>query len=227
MTRSQDRPLVKVCGLRTSRDLEAAEGADLIGVVVEVPGSPRSVSLREAEALFELARGRFDRVAVMWGPDATRIREVLRVAAPDLVQVHGPVPTGLKEEEVGKVVPSLAVPQATPRDAPAPVKVPDEGGYPFLHLDTAGGPLPGGTGQRSDWSLCRDLVVSHPTQRFLLGGGLTPENVAEAIERVQPHGVDVSSGVEERPGVKSREKVERFLRASLSATKRGRSARDA
>ncbi len=210
---SAARPLVKVCGIRTLEDLASAEGADLIGVVIEVPDSPRTRSLSEARSLFERAEGRFQRVAVMVGADAEKVRQVLRVAAPDLVQLHGPVPSGLSAGERRRIVPSLPVARPGQVGA-APPTLPDGADdFPFLHLDTAGGKLPGGTGQRSDWAVARDLVRAHPSRRFLLGGGLTPENVSAALAEVRPAGVDVSSGVEARPGIKSRDKVERLLLA--------------
>lgn len=204
-------PLVKICGIRTPEDLTAAEGADLVGVVVEVPSSPRSRSVDQARVLFKRAEGRFRRVAVLVAPSAVAVRRTLSEAMPDLVQVHGAIPSGLSAEERARLIPSISVPLA---GAAAPAPVPPPGGpYPFLHLDSSGGPLPGGTGLTSDWQLCHQLVEGWPTAKFLLGGGLTPENVAEAVRTVRPFGVDVSSGVESRPGEKSRARVERFLAA--------------
>lgn len=212
---------VKVCGIRTPEDLTAAEGADLIGVVIDVPRSPRNRSASQARSLFVRAEGRFERVAVLVDPDAAKVRDVLDETGADLVQLHGPLPPALEKSELRRVVPSLAVrPSGSPLAArEGEVQVPEDlHSFPMLHLDTAGGPLPGGTGRTPDWEACRTLVQSHPSARFLLGGGLTPENVRGALERVRPYGVDVSSGVESRPGEKSREKVERLLRAVREAT---------
>lgn len=206
--------IVKVCGIRTPEDLTAAEGADWIGVVVDVLRSPRNRTLEQARGIFSRAERRFGTVAVLVDPTEEKVRHVLDEAAPDLLQVHGPVPRSLGRTEAARVVPSMAIP--IPGAVPAVLKLP-EGTYPWVHLDSAGGPLPGGTGRALDWSQARTLVQEHPDTRFLLAGGLTPENVAEALRSVQPHGVDVSSGVESRPGEKSRAKVERFLAEVRSA----------
>ena len=212
---------VKVCGIRTPRDLAAAEGATLIGVVLGVPSSPRDRTLEQAASIFRRAEGRFGRVAVLVDPDAEGIRSALRIAGADLVQVHGRLPAGLLPAELSRVVPSIPVPPPRSErsqtgsggkdlEVPSP---PASSSHPYIHLDRGGALQRGGTGLVADWERCRRLVVRNPGRRFMLAGGLTPENVAEAVRKVRPFAVDVSSGVESRPGEKSREKVERFLRA--------------
>lgn len=208
-----DRLVVKVCGIRTPEDLTAAEGADLIGVVIDVPGSPRTRSVEQARGLFRRAEGRFRRAAVLVDPSEEQVREVLEAAAPDLVQIHGPLPLGLRREELTRVIPSIGVPRERgPGWVPQIPFRPDV--HPFVHLDALGSARPGGTGTSPDWELCRALVLSYPSVRFLLGGGLTPDNLARALGAVRPAGVDVASGVESRPGEKSRVKVERFLQVA-------------
>lgn len=204
------RIAVKVCGIRTPEDLTAAEGADLIGVVIEVPGSPRSRSLPQARDLFRRSQGRFRTVAVLVRPTSDRIREVLTQSNPDYVQVHGEIPSDLRRPELARLVPSLAIPPSS-ASTPHPLPVLPRGEFRWVHLDTAGGPLPGGTGQPLDWSTGAVIVAEHPGWQFMLAGGLTPENVGQALSKVRPHAVDVSSGVESRPGEKSRAKVEAFL----------------
>lgn len=220
-----DRPepvLVKICGIRTPEDLNAAEGADLIGVVIDVPASPRTRTLVQARSLFQRAEGRFQRVAVVVGARAPVIRRVLEEAGPDLVQLHGPVPRDLRPEERERLVPSLALPEKGAAGSQLPDLPERSADFPLLHLDTAGGPLPGGTGRRSDWDLASELVRSNAPRRFLLGGGLSPDNVASALREVRPCGIDVSSGVESRPGVKSRAKVEQLLAAVRAVQERAR-----
>ncbi len=84
---------------------------------------------------------------------------------------------------------------------------------PRLHLDAAGAPVPGGSGVRADWEVCARIVDAHPGRKFVLGGGLTPESVADALGSVRPWGVDVSTGIESAPGVKDPERMRAFVRA--------------
>lgn len=83
---------------------------------------------------------------------------------------------------------------------------------PALLMDAYHPTLRGGTGATADWGIMAKVAQTVPG--LLLAGGLTPDNVAEAVRQVQPYGVDVASGVEVRPGVKDREKVERFIAAA-------------
>ena len=209
------RPLViKVCGLKTVQDLEAAEGADLVGFVLDVPGSPRTCPPDVAHDLVRRAQGNFQTVAVMVDPTAEEVRSAWEEVGVDLVQIHGSLPRGLRRDEFRRVLLSLPVPPPG-RGKMDPISLAMIRGrrFPYVHLDTAGGRLPGGTGRVLDWDRARTLVRSAPRRSFLLAGGLTPENVGEAIARVRPAGVDVASGVERAPGVKDRRKVQRFIRA--------------
>lgn len=202
---------VKICGLRTPEDLHAAEGAQLIGVVVDVPGSPRTRTLEQARVLFGRAEGRFETVAVTADPSRDLLRRLWEEAGADLVQIHGKVPPGLSQAQRLRVVRSLGVP--APGVTSSAPSLGDDTGFAHWHLDLAGGVRPGGLGRVADWNLCAGLVRDHPDKDFLLGGGLTPENVTLALEMVGPSGVDVASGVESRPGVKSRSRVEAFIQA--------------
>lgn len=202
---------VKICGLRTPEDLNAAEGAQLIGVVIDVPDSPRTRTLEQARVLFARAEGRYRTVAVTVDPSRDLLRRLWEEAGADLVQVHGRLPPGLMETERRRIIRSLGVPGPGLSQEVPPLG--DKLGIAWWHLDQAGGDRPGGTGKVPDWDLCASLVRSHRDKTFLLAGGLTPENVAAGLETVHPHGVDVASGVESRPGVKSRPRVEAFIQA--------------
>ena len=92
--------------------------------------------------------------------------------------------------------------------------------YPRVHLDTAGQPLPGGSGARPDWEVCARLVDTHPGRKFVLAGGLTAENVRDALGSVRPWGVDVSSGIEKAPGVKDVARMRGFA-AAVEAFEKG------
>lgn len=83
-------------------------------------------------------------------------------------------------------------------------------------MDASGGPLPGGSGIRPDWEVCARLVDGNPGRKFVLAGGLTAENVGEALATVRPWGIDVSSGVEGAPGQKDIAKMRAFVAAVLA-----------
>lgn len=213
---SGGRVLIKICGLGKPGDLRAAAGADMIGAVVGIPTSPRNRTWEEAREIFSAARGEFLSVAVLADPSSALVREAFGAKA-DLVQVHGKVPAGLSRDEKRRVIPSIPIPRPAmdggrSQDDLSPL-IPEGEEYPFVHLDVASGQGQGGTGLTSDWAICHRLVRNHPSTRFIFGGGLTPMNVVGAIRDVCPAGVDVSTGVESAPGVKSPEKVSHFIQA--------------
>jgi phosphoribosylanthranilate isomerase len=206
---------VKICGLKTEAALEAAlaGGADYVGFVFFAP-SPRNVTLQTAKALAAKARGHAKVVALMVDPDDVLIDAVVASAAPDLLQLHGhetPERVGEIRARWGKPV-MKALPVATAEDARAASLY---GGAADLILFDARAPSdstrPGGNGAPFDW---RALLGATGAMPFVLSGGLTPDNVAEAIRLTGATIVDVSSGVESRPGEKDPELIGRFLRAA-------------
>jgi len=201
---------VKICGLTRREDLEACQGADLVGVVVGVPRSPRNLTWTEAEGLLAAARGRFLRVVVLAAPAPSEVARAFRAGA-DRVQLHGPVPSGLPFGSETTLIPSLALPKSPGEQLPPSLERIWHGPYPLVHLDTGGEDRPGGTGRAWDWA-----GWSRPIRRdrraFLLAGGLTSENVTRAMTELTPWGVDVSSGVESRPGQKDPVRIQEFIR---------------
>ena len=206
---------VKICGIKTEAALAAAleEGADYVGLVF-FPPSPRHVSEAEAQALASKARGRARIVALMVDPDDELIDSVVGAADPDVLQLHGaetpervldirlrwgkPVMKAVHVEEQADVGEAAAY-----RDAAD------------LILFDARAPLastrPGGNGAPFDW---RALLGIKGQLRYMLSGGLTPDNVAQAIAITGAPMVDVSSGVEVRPGEKDPALIRRFIRAA-------------
>ncbi len=144
-------------------------------------------------------------------PSAELIHRLFDEVGIDRVQVYGRVPEGLEFLEVHHLVPSIPV-GAPGSGLPEPA-VPAAEDYPRVHLDAAGQPLPGGSGTRPDWEVCARIVDSHPGRKFVLAGGLTAENVADALATVRPWGVDVSSGIESARGVKDLAKMRAFAAA--------------
>ena len=206
---------VKICGLKTEAALEAAlaGGADYVGLVF-FPPSPRNVTPAAAKALAAKARGRAKVVALMVDPDDALIETVMASADPDILQLHGEeTPERVREvrRRWGRPV-MKAIKVATAEDARAAIGY---RGAADLVLFDARAPedstRPGGNGAPFDWHALADV---DDKVRYVLSGGLTPDNVAEAIRLTGAAVVDVSSGVESRPGEKDPDLIRRFLRAA-------------
>jgi phosphoribosylanthranilate isomerase len=204
--------IVKVCGVRTPEIAEVAveAGADWLGLVL-VGGSPRHVDDAAARAVCRQVRRRADLVGVMVSPSASECDEVAQRYGLDAVQVHGDVSPSLAWEAAVPIIRAINV--RDPSDAFLEEWWPD---CPVL-LDSSPqdeGDLPGGTGLRVDEAAAAALARH---RAVVLAGGLTAANVAAAIERVRPHGVDASSGLESAPGVKRPELVAAFVAAARHA----------
>lgn len=209
---------IKICGLSTPETLEAAiaAGAAMIGFVFH-PKSPRFVEIETARTLAGLARGRAEIVAltVDWTPG--RAAELVEALNPDLLQLHGSETpeqaAAIAAEARRPVMKAIGVSSAS--DLAAMRGFAEIGARLLLDAkapkDAA---YPGGHGRPFDWRLLAELDPASP---FMLGGGLDPANVAEAIGIARPAGVDVSSGVESAPGVKDIGRIEAFVRAARAA----------
>lgn len=205
------RTFVKFCGLSRPEEVQEVPAGGAAGFVVEVPESPRNIPLELASKLIETLPAEAEAWAVVVRPTAELIHRLFDEVGIDRVQVYGEVPAGLEFLEVHHIVPSVPVP-AEPTGGADPTIPPAED-FSRVHLDAAGQPLPGGSGVRPSWEVCARLVDSQPGRKLILAGGLTPENVADALATVRPWGVDVSSGIESAPGVKDLGKQRAFLRA--------------
>ncbi|MGA7923911.1 MAG: phosphoribosylanthranilate isomerase [Thermoplasmata archaeon] len=205
------KTFVKFCGLKDPTAVALAPEGGAAGFVIDVPQSPRSLTIEQAQPLIEHVPTGAEVWAVVSDPSADLVHRLFDDLGVDRIQVYGAIPAGLEFLEVHHLVPSLPIP---PSDSGLPEPpIPAAEDYPRLHLDTAGQSLPGGTGARPDWSMCAKIVDTHPGRKFILAGGLTPETVTEALAMVRPWGVDVSSGVESSPGVKDVGKMAAFLAA--------------
>ena len=206
---------VKICGLKTAAALDAAlaGGADYVGLVF-FPPSPRRLSPAAAGPLAAAARGRARIVALTVDPDDALLDAVVAAADPDLLQLHGEEsPARVAEVRRRWAKPVMkAVKVETAEDAEAALRY--RGIADLILFDARpprGSPLPGGNGAPFDW---RALAAVKDKVAYMLSGGLTPENVADAIRVTGADIVDVSSGVEVRPGEKDPELIRRFLRAA-------------
>ncbi len=190
---------IKICGL-TSADAVAAAlaaGVDAIGFVFAE--SPRRLSAEDAARLAAPARGKARCVAVTRHPTQPHLDELLATFRPDVLQTDAEDLAILRLPDALELLP--VVRGACAGETSPPRRLLFEG--------------PGsGVGARGDWTLAASLA--RRTQ-LVLAGGLDAGNVAGAIAAVRPFGVDVSSGVEERPGVKSPAEVERFAAAARAA----------
>lgn len=208
---------IKICGLTTPDTLDAAlsGGAAFVGAVV-FPPSPRHIAPLHAATLFERARGRARIVAVTVDADDALLTEIALILKPDLIQLHGSE-TPERAVEVRRLTGAgiiRALPIHGPEDfdgveAWAPV-------VDYLMFDAKppkGSVLPGGVGAAFDWTLLAGRTFPRP---WFLAGGLTPDNLAEAVAVTGARLADVSSGVESAPGVKDAGRIAAFLQAARS-----------
>lgn len=200
--------LVKVCGITNPDDARVAAeaGADAVGLVFAP--SPRRVSV---EAAGEIAAGLSEnvlKVGVFVDAAPEEVLSVAREVGLDYAQLHGDEgPQDVTDLRAGglKVVKALRV-----RDAESLEDMERYGADLYL-LDAYSEKARGGTGERFDWGLAKTL---RERDNIVVSGGLNPENVREAIEFFEPYGVDASSSLEDRPGVKNGERVRRFVSAA-------------
>lgn len=205
------RTFVKFCGLSEPAHLTEVPAGGAAGFVIGVPTSPRNITPESAAQLLEQLPGEVEGWAVTVDPSAEFVRRLFDEVGVDRIQVYGAIPEGLDFLERHHLVPSLPLPpDGAAGELPSLPAVED---LPRLHLDTAGQNSPGGSGARSNWELAARLIDLNPGRKFLLGGGLRPENVADALASVRPWGVDVSSGIESAPGKKDVAKMRAFARA--------------
>lgn len=211
---------VKICGLRDVAALEAAleGGADYVGFVF-FARSPRNIDPPAARALAEKARGRAKIVTLLVDPDDALLADVVGTVDPDIIQLHGsetPARVGEIARRFGRpVMKAVAVDGAA--DVAAALVYAGAAErilFDAKPLPSEGSTLPGGNGVAFDWQALAGL---DGRVDFMLAGGLTADNVAEAVRLTGARAVDVSSGVERRPGEKDPDLIRRFIRAAKTA----------
>jgi phosphoribosylanthranilate isomerase len=199
---------VKICGLTRPQDVQAAltAGADALGFVF----TPRSLRALEADAARQLVGqvpAFVTRVGLFMDQDEAEVRRVVRAVPLNLLQFHG--------EEEAAYCRSFGLPYikavamgSAPSLARAEQAYADACG---LLLDSHRSGQAGGTGQAFDWAEIPALGLP-----LILAGGLTPANVRQAVRQVRPWAVDVSSGVEDTPGVKNGDSMRKFIEEAKS-----------
>jgi phosphoribosylanthranilate isomerase len=206
----------KICGIKDTAALDAAiaGGARYVGFVVHAK-SPRLIDTREhALALFERARGRVDTVAVIADAPPSLFERVAGVLKPDWIQAHGAEDPGriasLRPLARKGVIKAIGI--ARNEDFAAAARFGQAADMLLFDAKPPrGADRAGGHGRAFDWTLLKGHSFPRP---WFLSGGLTPENVAEAIRISGADLVDASSGVESAPGLKDPEKIAAFLAAA-------------
>ncbi|HHW4680519.1 MAG TPA: phosphoribosylanthranilate isomerase, partial [Xylella taiwanensis] len=202
------RTRIKFCGMTRVGDVRLASelGIDAVGLIF-ASGSPRRLTASAACAIRQTIAPMVDVVALFRNNSADEIHTVVRSVRPTLLQFHG------EEEDAFcrifnmpylKAIPMAGAEAKRIRTRALYLKYPNAAGFIFdSHLKGGAG----GTGQTFDWSRV-PADMHHP---FLLAGGITPENVFDAITATLPWGVDVSSGIELEPGIKDGDKMRQFV----------------
>ena len=205
---------VKICGITNLPDAQLAVGlgADALGFVF-YPKSPRAVSVRQAADICNALPPFVVKVGVFVDELEFEIEKAIAECLLNAVQFHGEEPPGFCQKFAAKSIKAIRM-----RDEDS-LRAATEYDVDALLLDTYTDAERGGTGKTFDWALA---VKAQETlgPPIILSGGLTTANVQEAIRKVRPYAVDVSSGVEREPGKKDPEKLRRFIelaKASLAA----------
>jgi phosphoribosylanthranilate isomerase len=205
---------VKICGLSTAETLEGAiiAGADFVGLVF-FPASPRHVDLISARDLAEQARGRAKVVALVVDASDQLIQNIADHVRPDYFQAHGHEDPE-RVRAISHITGIPVIKAIKVLDAPDVLLARDFREAADMILFDAKSPaeianaLPGGNGLAFDWRLLQDVRIDRP---WLLSGGLSADNLAAAVTLCRPPAVDISSGVERRPGRKDPAKIRQFL----------------
>lgn len=208
---------VKICGITNPADAETAiaSGADLLGFNF-YPRSPRFLAGGDLDWLRRLASA-VHRVAVLVNPTTPEMAgELFHQGLVDSVQLHGDESEGFCRAVVSAGVPLTRALRV--RDESSLVR-PERFGTRALLLDASRPGVYGGTGERLDWGLAARFAATHPELKVILSGGLSPDNVVEAVRRVRPFAVDVASGVEAvgDPRRKDPARVRNFIQAAKTA----------
>lgn len=205
-----DQTKVKICGITNLSDARFAAGAmaDYLGFIF-YEKSPRFIDPAEAGAIINWIEGP-EKVGVFVNQPLDDVNRIAKESGLDLVQLHGDETLEycqLIEKPIIKVI--HITPDYDLEELKAKVLLYAEVAQ-FLLFDSKIGGQWGGTGKTFDWNILKEIIGDVP---FFLSGGLNPENAREAIKTVQPYAIDVSSGIEEKPGLKDFEKIEALMEA--------------
>ena len=195
---------VKICGMTNLKDVKVAVdgGVDAVGFIF-YKKSPRSVTMQAVREIVLELPPFVDSVGVFVNETAEQINKIADHCKLDRVQLHGDESPAFCKKIRRRVIKAIRI-----KDIQSLKKLSDYPVSSFL-LDTFSEDQYGGTGRVFDWNL------AYPAKKYgpiILAGGLTPNNVRQAIQRIQPYGVDVCSGVESQPGIKDHKMMQTFLK---------------
>jgi phosphoribosylanthranilate isomerase len=198
----------KVCGITNPGDARVAAdaGADAIGLIFAE--SPRRVDIEEAQKINIALPDGVLKVGVFVDVDPEEVLRIAREVGLDLAQLHGDETPETVAAIRGAGLPVMKALRVRNAEALADIQSYEAD---LFMLDAWSARVRGGTGETFDWGLAKSVKGRG---NIVVSGGLTPENVREAVEFFEPYGVDASSSLEERPGKKDGERVRRFVRAA-------------
>jgi phosphoribosylanthranilate isomerase len=208
------RTRIKFCGITRDKDAQAAVslGVDALGFVL-VPGSPRQIAAERAAAIRRKLPPFVSSVALFKDADSAFVQEAIDELRPDLLQFHG--------DEDPRFCASFGLPYlkavAMGEKQSLLAQARRFSSATGLLLDSHAKGGMGGRGETFDWSAVRPVKKS-----LVLAGGLNADNVARAVKFLRPYAVDVSSGIESKPGIKDPEKMRAFVNAVLRAESKTR-----
>ena len=211
MVASEKQVKVKVCGMTSLKDaLNAVEGgADAVGFIF-YKKSLRSVTMKTVREIVLELPPFVDTVGVFVDETAEQINKIADYCNLDIIQLHGDESPTFCKKIRRKVIKAFRI-----KDMQSVKKLSSFQVSGFL-LDTFSENLHGGTGKVFDWNLALPAKKFGPV---IMAGGLTPNNVQQAVRQIRPYGVDVCSGVESEPGIKDHKKVRAFLKNANAGRK--------
>lgn len=214
---------VKICGLTNIEDARVAvqAGADLLGFIF-YPASPRGVTIEKAQSIINLLKVEFGNdtpllVGVFVNESAKIVESTMTLVGLDLAQLSGDEPPETIAALAGsayKVIHPKTLEETVAQFETYAPYASSSHFYPEIMVDTYHPSMHGGTGETGDPDIIKQVCVL--SERAMIAGGLTPDNVADMVWKYQPFGVDVASGVEETKGKKDHAKVKNFIAKAKS-----------
>ena len=201
------RTRIKICGITRSEDALAAIdcGADALGLVF-VQASPRYVSIKQAQELVKSLPAFISKVGLFVNASSSEVTTVINNVALDYLQFHGDEEETFCTQFSKPYIKAICIkPEMNLLEIINKFK-----SAAAILIDSWHPDLAGGTGETFDWSLI-NILPKENIPAIILAGGLDPENVNSAVHILKPYAVDVSSGVEDSPGVKSADKIQKFV----------------
>jgi phosphoribosylanthranilate isomerase len=204
---------VKICGITSNEDLVTAvrAGADAVGFVVNVPSSPRNITIENAEKLMKNTPVFVKNVVVTVPKRLGELVEIYERLRPDVLQIHG---HNLSDSVIREKLANTRLIRGiqVKSDYAVDEAVKAANTFDAVLVDSFVPGKFGGTGEVHDWELSKRVKEKVHPKPLILAGGLNPENVQDAVRVVKPYAVDVSSGVETKPGIKDSKKVFEFIK---------------